>query len=482
MSPVNIVSNDPHHFEHIPKDKRKKILFLSDDMRLSSGVGVMSREIVTKSAHRFNWVQLGAAVQHPEQGKLFDMSGAVNKIAGIDDSQVKVYPYTGYGDGNILRFLLMNEKPDAILHFTDPRFWGWLYRMEHEIREELPIFFYHIWDDTPYPLYNENYYRSCDWVACISKQTYNIVQQVWRNGKDKVKPWQVKYIQHGVDESLFKKCESEEDLKKMAEHRKKLFGNKKVDFVVYWNNRNIRRKMPGDVILAFQHFTKQLPKEQADRCRMVMHTQPVDQNGTDLPAVIRDCAPECKDRIIFSTWRLETKDLNLEYNIGDVTINLASNEGFGISTLESIMAETPIILNVTGGLQDQAGFVDEEGNLIHHDNHFNAEFGTNATRKYEKHGEWVLPVWPAQRGLIGSPVTPYIFDDRCDWKDAADRLLEVYNMTKKERARRGKLGREYALSEGFTATNMGNLFIEGMEEALKKWKPPKRFGLYKPGR
>ena len=41
---------------YIPKDQRKKILLLSDDIRTSSGVGVMSREIVLSTAHHFNWV------------------------------------------------------------------------------------------------------------------------------------------------------------------------------------------------------------------------------------------------------------------------------------------------------------------------------------------------------------------------------------------------------------------------------------------
>ena len=37
-------------------------------------------------------------------------------------------------------------------------------------------------------------------------------------------------------------------------------------------------------------------------------------------------------------------------------MNMASNEGFGLGTCESLMAGTPIIVNVTGGLQDQCGF------------------------------------------------------------------------------------------------------------------------------
>jgi len=454
----------------IPREKRKTILLLSDDMRMTSGVGVMSKEIVVKTAHRYNWVQLGAAVKHPEQGKLFDMSDAVGKEAGINDAKVKLYPFTGYGDPEIIRYLLMNEKPDSILHFTDPRFWVWLYRMENEIREHCPIFFYHIWDDTPYPKYNENFYRSCDWIGCISKQTYNIVKQVWQNGKDKGKidDWRISYVPHGVDTRLFRKLTTKDEKKEIEAMRKKMFGNDKVDFVLFWNNRNIRRKMPGDVILAFQHFTHKLPKEQADRCRLVMHTQPVDENGTDLPAVIRDCAPDIK--AVFSTDRLSPQQLNILYNIADVTINIASNEGFGIGTLESMCAESPVIINVTGGLQDQCGFMTKNGVYLHPDKHFNYDFGTNAVGKYKKHGEWVLPVFPAQRGLIGSPQTPYIFDDRCDWADAGDKILEFYKMTPEERERRGKLGRQYAIEEGYTAEGMGQCFIEGMDKAMEMWQ------------
>lgn len=458
----------------IRKEDRKTILLLSDDMRMTSGVGVISKEIVCKTAHIFNWVQLGAAVKHPEQGKLFDMSDAVNKEVGIDDALVKVYPFSGYGNPETLRFLLMNEKPDAILHFTDPRFWIWLYQMEHEIREHVPIFFYHIWDDTPYPRYNENFYRSCDWIGCISKQTYNIVKQVWQAGKDEVEDWRISYVPHGADQNIFRPLTTKEEKKEVAQWRKKIFKNenKDVDFVLFWNNRNIRRKMPGDVILAFDYFRKQLPKEEQNRVRMLMHTQPVDENGTDLPAVIRDCAPGAK--VSFSTDRLPAAHLNILYNIADVTINMASNEGFGISTLESMLAETPIIINVTGGLQDQCGFVDDEGNYLDPDKHFGVEFGTNATGDYQKHGEWVLPVFPAQRGLIGSPQTPYIFDDRCSWEDAGNKILEFYKMTKEERNRRGALGRKYALEEGYVAESMGQYFVEGMGRAFKELESGKR--------
>ena len=75
---------------YIPKDQRKKILLLSDDIRTSSGVGTMSREIVLSTAHHFNWVNLGGAIKHPEKGKGFNISKDINQQTGLEDSDVKI--------------------------------------------------------------------------------------------------------------------------------------------------------------------------------------------------------------------------------------------------------------------------------------------------------------------------------------------------------------------------------------------------------
>ena len=53
-------------------------------------------------------------------------------------------------------------------------------------------------------------------------------------------------------------------------------------------------------------------------------------------------------KIIFSNQAVDVKRLNFYYNVSDVTVNIASNEGFGISWCESLHAGTPIINNVIG--------------------------------------------------------------------------------------------------------------------------------------
>ena len=165
-------------YEWLPKDKRKKILLLSDDLRMPSGIGTMSREFVIGTCHHFNWVQVAGAVEHPEKGKKLDISPSIEKEFGIKDPSVVIYPVNGYGDAELVRYMLMHEKPDAILHYTDPRFWGWLYNMEHEIRQEIPILYYAIWDDLPFPKWNSPFYASCDAIFGISKQSYNIHKHV----------------------------------------------------------------------------------------------------------------------------------------------------------------------------------------------------------------------------------------------------------------------------------------------------------------
>lgn len=290
----------------------------------------------------------------------------------------------------------------------------------------------------------------------------------------------VTYLPHGIDHTKFYPITADdvEGQKKLEEVRTETFKGNDIDFMVFYNARNLRRKMTSDVLLAYNHFLSKLPQEQAEKCRIVFHTQPVDENGTDLPAVIRDVVPNV--RAIFSANKIDHTTLNALYNLADVTINLASNEGFGLGTAESIMAGTPIIVNVTGGLQDQCGFMDDENNYLNPDTHFTYEWGSNHDGRYKKHGEWAFPVFPVSRSLQGSPLTPYIFDDRADWEEAGERIYELYQMTREERKRRGLLGREYAMGHGmFSAEKMGELFVEHINKTLENFTPRERYTMVK---
>jgi len=256
----------------------------------------------------------------------------------------------------------------------------------------------------------------------------------------------------------------------------KLFGDKEYKFVVFYNSRNIRRKMTSDIMMAFSQFRDQLPDDEKDDVVLLFHTEPSDENGTDLRAVHRDLFPDIN--LIFTESKFEQDGINGLYNISDVTINISSNEGFGLSVAESLMAETPVIVNVTGGLQDQCGFRDAEGNLLDPDIHYTFEQGSNHNGKYRDHGEWVVPVFPSAINIVGSPVTPYIFDDRCAIPDVTQAIMTWYQRGDEKRRKAGLAGKEFCLGEGgLNSENMCNLFIENMDIAMTNFKPRQRFFL-----
>ena len=457
---------------------KKKILLLSDDLRMASGIANVSKQLVLGTVDKYDWVQLGAAIRHPDAGKVFDLNDSVRETTGVKDANVKIYPYDGYGNADIIRQLLMIEKPDAILHFTDPRYWLWLYDIEHEIRQSVPLFFYHIWDDLPDPKYNRDYYESCDWIGCISKQTYGITKRVWGWDKEKhwTKPenWQVSYVPHGINSELYKPVEVPKEFKQS------IFGDKEYEFVLYWSNRNIRRKQPMDVIFAFDKFVQALAPEKRDKVCLLMHTEPVQEHGTDLPRTIEECC-STETNVIFAPNKYSEIELNYLYNIADVTINIASNEGFGLATAESVMAGTPIIVNVTGGLQDQCGFREKgSGKLLTAEDY--VEIGSLHDRhKKNTHvwGDWVKPIWPV-RSSTGSVPTPYIFDDRVDFEDITPLIMDWYKTPKEDRESAGLKGRKHFLGEGkLSRKAMCDALVEGMEGAFANWKPRKKYSLIK---
>lgn len=456
------------------KPRKKKILLLSDDMRMHSGIATMSREFVLGTVDKYDWIQLGAAINHPDHGKILDISSDVIKETGVDDASVKIYAHNGYGSAETLNELILLESPDAILHFTDPRFWQWLYDIEHEIRQRIPIMYYNIWDDLPYPHWNEPFYESCDLLMNISKQTQNIVKNVLQ--KHPKPDWAVKWVPHGVNSKIFYPITTlSSDYNEYKEFEKQFKAANDVDFIVFWNNRNIRRKQPADLILAFKVFCDSLSKEQAKKCCLFMHTQPVDENGTDLFAVKNALCPEYN--VIFSTNSVPSKMLNFYYNIASVTVNIASNEGFGISWCESLHAGTPIINNTTGGLQDGCRFEDENGDWIE----FTTQFPSNHDKTYTTHGVWAKPVFPSNRSIQGSPMTPYIFDDRADFRDVAEAIKYWYDIPPSTRNEMGYKGHEWINSDesNMSAKNMSKLMSESIEDCFMKWTPRKRISMYK---
>lgn len=482
-----VTMSDFQNMTYIPREQRKTILMLSDDVRSPSGIANQSLEIILNTAHHFNWIQIAATVKHPEEGQYLDLSVDIAKKTGVADADVKLIPSSGYGNVFRLRDILSNLQIDAIFIFTDPRFFIWLFQVEGEIRSKVPILYYNIWDNLPYPMYNRDFYLSCDALFSISKQTKNINKVVLGDGEwfdldvdqDAIPgKTAISYIPHGIDSNTYfpiRENTHPELYANMQNIKKNMFGDDVPEFIFFYNNRNIRRKMPSNLMEAFSFFVEMLPVEEKNKVALLMHTDPVDENGTDLPVVHNTLMKDC--RILFSANKIGKEDLNILYNIVDVTVNIANAEGFGLGTAESLMSGTPILSNVTGGLQDQMGFLDENGELVK----FTKDWPSNQDGRYTQCGEWAFPVFSDVITLTGSPVTPYIYDSMVNNRLVAEKMFEIYKLSKSELEERGNKGREWLLSEecNMNAEALGKKMIKDIDIVLNNWNPIKRFNIHK---
>ena len=376
------------------KDKIK-VLVLADHPFSPSGVGTQTRYMIEGllETGEYSFICFGGAVKHNDyKPQKFEKYG----------EDLIIYPVDGYGSPDSIRSILRTEKPDMLWFMTDPRFFGWLWEIEDEVRSLIPMVYYHVWDNLPYPTFNKVWYDSTDTVVAISKVTHDIVKNV-------APDVDLHYLPHSVDPQFFKPLQEEE-----IEEVKEKSNFEKGKFLVFWNNRNARRKHSGTLIFWFKKFLDKVGHENAT---LLMHTDPHDSNGPNLQAIIHNLGLT-SGQVKFSTSKLEFAQLAALYNMADVTVNISDAEGFGLSTLESLSCGTPIVVNMTGGLQEQV---------------------TNGE-------EWFgVGLEPVSKCVIGSQEIPFIYEDRISENDFVEALEKIYNMSKEERKKLGLRGRNHVL-------------------------------------
>jgi glycosyltransferase involved in cell wall biosynthesis len=425
---------------------RKKILWLSDHPLVPSGVGIQAKYVISGllKTGEYQFICFGGAIRHPDyrpQMVAPEEFGQGNWI---------IHPVDGHGNKELLRKFLAEERPDAVVLFTDPRFFQWVWEMEDEVRSVCPIVYWHVWDNDPIPEFNRAIYNATDFIMTLSLKTYGILQGL--NYPEE----RYAYVPHAEPADLFKPL----DPAIITETRRKNFGPfADREFIVMWNNRNARRKMTGDVIESFARFAKKVGRQ---KVALLMHTQADDQEGQDVRANVKQLGIE--DLFILSEQRVPPEQLNVMYNCADCVINISNNEGFGLGTLEALYAGTPIVVNMTGGLQFQIGdwwqdlkdFSDQD------------RLTKIARQRRSTHRWWGQPVFPVARNRVGSQSVPYIYDDRVNDDDVAAALEKVFRMGRAERKRLGLQAREWA-SKTFGMQEMIDGWRNGLERAISQY-------------
>ena len=401
--------------------KKKKILVISDSPLVPSGVGTQTKYMIEAllSTGEYKFLCLAGAIKH-QNYDTFMVEGYLN------DWLIK--PVDGYGNKDIIRQMLKEYKPDILWFMTDPRFYVWLWEMENEIRANVPMVYYHVWDNYPYPDFNKPFYDSNDLICTISKVTDDIV----RNVSPTVDCMR---IPHTVDTNIFK---NNRNLKETQEYRKSIVKDNDNKTVFFWNNRNARRKQSGTLIFWFKEFLDEVGH---DKATLLMHTDPNDPHGQDLYAIAEYLKLSEHNQVLFSTDKFPPDTLSNIYSACDCTINISDAEGFGLSTLESLACEVPIIVNMTGGLQEQV---------------------TNGT-------DWFgVGINPSSKAVIGSQEVPYIREDRINKQDFISALKKIHNLTTEERQKLGSLGRKHVL-DNYGLDQYKNLWIKAMKHVEEKY-------------
>ena len=295
---------------------KKKILVISDHPLSPSGVGTQTKYMIEAllKTGRYKFTCLGGAIKHKDYAPV--------KVDQWGDDWI-IYPVDGYGNHETIRSLLQKERPDALWFMTDPRFYEWLWEIENEIRANVPMIYYHVWDNRPYPHFNSKFYCSNDKVVCISKVTHEILQNVAPDVESC-------YLPHAVHSNIFKPATTAEDRAKVKEIKEKIYeksslGNKNKK-LFFWNNRNARRKQSGTIVWWFKEW---LDKVGHDKATLLMHTDAKDPHGQDLPAIIERLGLE-DGQVLISETRVPQEELSLFYKAADYTINISDAEGFGL--------------------------------------------------------------------------------------------------------------------------------------------------------
>ena len=404
----------------IKTDKnRETILLISDHALSHTGVGTQSYHLCKGLTEIENYkvIQLGAAMRHESM-----------EVVKVNEN-FEIHPIVGFGPKPMIRQYLDKYKPKSLIIFSDSRFFKHIFEMSEEIRKSCPIVWWHVWDNRPCPDFNHELYSRVDVVNCISELTYNVCKEVCDKFNLKTK---INYIPHSVPKSMFFQL-NETDIKY---HRNMIFGKESDYFICGWINKNTRRKRPADVLQSWKIFLDELQEKRGHKkALLLMHTDPDDRFGQNLVEIANKLG--ILKNVRFSDQIVSYEKMNILHNVIDLNINIASLEGFGLSTLESMCVGKPILVTKTGGLTRQ---------IINPDT-------------LEIHG---IALNPDFTTTVGTQDVPYLNEDYTSNTKVAKSLYDFYSLSIEEKTILGNKAKIYA-ENNFSYQKMISKWVSSLE-------------------
>lgn len=446
---------------------KQNILIIGDDIRCTSGVANQLKHVCKELYKKYNVIHIG----------VLPGTKLTNKSIHTFDTgeQITIYPSIRYDDMSLIVRLIKDESISCIALMTDPYRFMTIWNNAKVINAKVPIYYISVWDTYLIPEpegkyhFNLPIYESCNGIGCISRQTEWFTNQIFKQEKHNTYPY-IHYIGHGSDPEIYKPLNDNE----LEGFRNHIFQGRTFDFVCFQTSRNQSRKKFPDLIEAWKLFTNRLTKDQSDKCCLMLKTEPTAQFGTNL---IELCSALCPNRNIYILGdSYPEKNMNMLYNIADVTCLCSNAEGFGLTINESMLAGTPIVATSTGGLQDQIGYFNKDTNQSVYFN--GSDFINKCKNKEYYNGTWSYPIHP-QRTIIGSPETPYLYDTNASIDDITDGIHYWYNMSKENRIQCGSQGRNYCLNQGLTSYQFAANVVSGIEKTIQLFKETNLYRIYK---
>ena len=391
-----------------------KLLAIGDSIKGFSGMGLQLKKVLKGllATGRYDIAEV-ACTNHPDSMEMSVFE------------EIRLYPAKEHGTMDDFRRIIAAEHPQIVLALGDPRTLTQLFMMDNEIRPAAKFILWHVWDNDPYPKFNASLYACCDRIVTFSNFSHKLLEAGGTPND---------CIPCSIDPREFYPLPSHV----IQSGRKELFATangREINFLVFWNNRNGNRKRLTDTLTAFKQFSLIHPDSM-----LFMNTDARDREGVDVMTVVDDL--ETTDSpIVFNFKRMPTDQLNVLYNIADVTLNISYWEGFGLSISESLACGTPVICTRTGGMPEQVE---------------------------TKRGPAGVILDPLARFLFGTIEVPYIYQDFVSIEQVVKALNTAYAQTRCGNAPDvGEIGRQHIL-ENFNAETMIRKFDELLTEEVNK--------------